>query len=120
MVWYHDVAESAHELQNATSAEKIRLVGAAAALGPESRVLDVASGRGGPALVLAQAFGSRFVCVERWSGFAAVAPERAEAAGLAHLIGVHEADGADFPLGDGYGRTSSSAATSSAGRCSSA
>src|SRR5215218_4110691 len=102
MVWYHDVAESAHELQNPTSADKIRLVGAAAGLGPESRVLDVASGRGGPALVLAQAFGSRFVCVEKWGGFAAVARERAEAAGLAHLIEVHEADGADFPLGTGY------------------
>jgi SAM-dependent methyltransferase len=102
VVWFHAIAESQHELQNATSAEKIRLVGAAAGLGPESRVLDIASGRGGPALVLAQSFGSRFVCVEKWPGFAAVARERAEAAGLAHLIEVHEADGADFPLGEGY------------------
>jgi SAM-dependent methyltransferase len=102
VVWFHAIAESRHELQNPTSAEKIALVGAAAGLGRESRVLDVASGRGGPALVLAQAFGSRFVCVEKWGGFAAVARERAEAAGLAHLIEVHDADAAEFPLGTGY------------------
>jgi len=35
VVWFHAIAESRHELQNPTSAEKIRLVGAAAALGPE-------------------------------------------------------------------------------------
>jgi SAM-dependent methyltransferase len=102
VVWFHAVAESQHELQNPTNAEKIRLVGAAARLGPDSCVLDIASGRGGPALVLAHEFGSRFVCVEKWPGFAAVARDRAEAAGVAHLIDVHEADGAEFPLGGGY------------------
>jgi len=102
VVWFHAVAESRHELQNPTSPEKIRLVGAAAALRPGSQVLDVASGRGGPALVLAQEFGAHFVCLEKAPEFAAAARERAEAAGLSHLIDVHEADGAEFPLGSGY------------------
>ena len=46
-----------HELQNPTSKEKLVLLGQRLGLGPESRVLDIASGRGGPALVLAETFG---------------------------------------------------------------
>lgn len=64
MTWWHAVAEARHELQNPTSAEKILRLGEALALGPESRVLDVA------------------------------ARERIEAAGLGRLIEVVEADAA--------------------------
>ena len=51
---YYVVAEAAHELQNPTSKEKLLLLGQRLELGPESRVLDIASGRGGPALLLAR------------------------------------------------------------------
>ena len=47
---YFTVAERDHELQNPTSEEKLRLLGERLRLGPGSRVLDIASGRGGPAL----------------------------------------------------------------------
>ena len=53
MTWWHAVVESEHEIQNPTSADKIRLLGRRLGLGPDSHVLDLASGRGGPALVLA-------------------------------------------------------------------
>ena len=53
---YYVVAESRHELQNPTSAEKLVLLGRRLDLRPGSRVLDVASGRGGPALLLARTF----------------------------------------------------------------
>ncbi|MGH3056053.1 MAG: SAM-dependent methyltransferase, partial [Gaiellaceae bacterium] len=82
-----------------TSAEKIRLLGRRLGLGPDSHVLDVASGPGGPALLLAQDFGCRLTCVERSPEFVAVARERVGAAGLEDRIEVVETDAADFEHG---------------------
>jgi SAM-dependent methyltransferase len=96
MTWWYAVVESRHELQNPTSADKIRLLGERLGLGPESRVLDVAAGRGGPALVLAQEFGCRITCVERAPEFAGAAARRVEAAGLAALVDVIQADARTF------------------------
>jgi cyclopropane fatty-acyl-phospholipid synthase-like methyltransferase len=56
MPWWYHVVESKHELQNPTNAEKIRLLGQRMRLGAQSHVLDMGSGRGGPALILAEAF----------------------------------------------------------------
>ena len=53
MTWYYAVAERDHDIQNPTSPEKIRLMGEWLRLGQESRVLDIACGKCGPALVLA-------------------------------------------------------------------
>jgi len=90
---YYVVAESAHELQNPTSAEKLELLGRRLGLGPDSRVLDIASGRGGPALLIAKAFGCRIRGVEISPDFHAAAIERAEAVGVSELV--------TFELGDG-------------------
>jgi len=89
---YYVVAERDHEIQNPTSEEKLLLLGERLGLGPKSRVLDVASGRGGPALVLARAFECTVEGVEIEPAFQAVAVERAAARGLAHLV--------SFRLGD--------------------
>ena len=99
---YFIVAERDHALQNPTSEEKVLLLGERLRLGPASRVLDIASGRGGPALVLARAFGCRGLvrtnAPERREGieiapeFHAAAVERAEASGLSELV--------SFRLGD--------------------
>ena len=83
---YFVVAEALHELQNPTSPEKLVLLGERLGLGPGSRVLDIASGRGGPALVLAETFGCSIRGVEITPDFHAVAVERAEAAGLAERL----------------------------------
>ena len=96
--WLYEVSEREHEIQNPTSPEKIRRAGELMRLGAASRVLDVACGRGGPALVLAAAFGCRIVGVEKAAVFAAAARDRIAAAGLGRLVDVHEADGAEFPL----------------------
>ena len=98
MPWFFDVAERDHELQNPTSPEKIRLLGERLRLGPESRVLDLACGKAGPALLLASAFGCRVLGVERAPEFAAAARERVEASGLAGRIEIVEGDAAAFPL----------------------
>ena len=98
MPWFHGIAERYHELQNPTSAEKIRLLGERLRLTTNSHVLDVASGRGGPAIVLARAYGCRITCVERAPEFVDAARERIDAAGVAGLIELVHADARDFPL----------------------
>jgi SAM-dependent methyltransferase len=94
---YYVVAEAQHELQNPTSREKLVLLGERLGLGAESRVLDIASGRGGPARILAERFGCSIRGVEIASEFHAVAVERAAAAGLADRL--------TFELGDGAAAT---------------
>jgi len=98
MPWYHAVAEHDHELQNPTSAAKIRQLGERLRLGPDSRVVDLACGQGGPALILAESFGCTIVGVERAPEFVAAARERIEAAGLGGRVEIVEGDAAAFPL----------------------
>jgi hypothetical protein len=97
--WWHAVVEARHELMNPTSPEKIRLLGERLALGPESHVLDIASGMCGPAMILAGTFGCRLTCVERAPEFVAAARKRVTAAGLADRIEIVESDAESFELG---------------------
>ncbi len=89
---YFVVAESEHELQNPTSAEKLAFLGERLELGQGSRVLDIASGRGGPAVVLAREFGCAVHGIEIAPEFHAAALERAARAGIADRV--------SFELGD--------------------
>ena len=98
MPWYYAVVERYHELQNPTSPEKIRLLGERLRLGPDSHVLDVASGQGGPALVLAREFGCRLTCVERAEEFVEIALRRVHESGLDALIELVHADARELPL----------------------
>jgi hypothetical protein len=97
MTWWYAVVEAKHDIQNPTSPEKIRLLGERLGLGSSSQVLDIASGKGGPAGILADGFGCRITCVERAPEFASVARERAS-----DLIEVVEADANDFSIEPGY------------------
>jgi SAM-dependent methyltransferase len=96
MTWWYAVVEARHELQNPTNPEKIRELGERLDLGPDSHVLDIASGKGGPALLLAETFGCRLTCVERAPEFVAAARERTAAAGLEDRIEIVEADAATY------------------------
>jgi SAM-dependent methyltransferase len=98
MAWPWEIVERDHEIQNATSAEKIRLLGDYLRLTAESRVLDIACGKGGPALILASTYGCRITGVELRPGFADEARARIAAAGLESLVEVHTGDGAEFAL----------------------
>lgn len=89
---YFVVAEATHEIQNPTSPEKLLLLGRRLGLGPGSRVLDIASGRGGPALLLAGEYGCTWHGIELSPDFHAVAVERLAEAGLAER--------ATFEVGD--------------------
>jgi SAM-dependent methyltransferase len=99
MTWWHAVVEAEHELQNPTSADKIRLLGERLGLGSGSHVVDLASGIGGPAVILAETFGCRLTCVERAPEFVASARERVTAAGLGDRIEIVEADASRYELG---------------------
>jgi hypothetical protein len=99
MTWWHAVVEAEHELQNPTSTDKIRLLGERLGLEPGSHVVDLASGIGGPAVILAETFGCRLTCVERAPEFVASARTRVAAAGLDDRIEIVEADAATYELG---------------------
>jgi len=94
---YYVIAEATHEIQNPTSAEKLLLLGWRLGLGSGSRVLDIASGRGGPALLLAREFGCAWHGIEISPDFHAVAAERIAEAGLDETV--------TFELGDAAGVT---------------
>lgn len=100
MPWYYAVAERDHEIQNPTTPDKIRLMGSRLSLGPETRVLDIASGRGGPALILAETFGCRITGVERAVEFYDAACERVGESGLDDRIELIRADAREYPLPD--------------------
>jgi SAM-dependent methyltransferase len=89
---YYVVAERDHEIQNPTSEEKLLLLGRRIRLGHGSRVLDVASGRGGPAILLAREFGCTVEGIEIAPEFRAAAVERASRAGVADLVSFRLAD----------------------------
>src|ERR671927_361105 len=97
-MWPWEVVERDHEIQNPTSPEKIRRLGDYLRLSAESRVLDVACGKGGPALVLAGTYGCRVRGIEVRPAFAEEARRRAAAAGLESLVEVQTADAARVEL----------------------
>jgi SAM-dependent methyltransferase len=90
--WFFAVAERDHDLQNPTGPDKIRLLGDRLRLGPGSRVLDMACGKAGPAVLLASSFGCSVVGVERAPEFAADARRRVRESGLEDRIEIVEGD----------------------------
>lgn len=98
MPWFFAVAERDHDIQNPTSREKLLQLGGYLRLDPDTRVLDVACGKCGPAILLAQAYGCRILGVEKSEEFALEGRRRAEAAGLSHLVDVVVSDAKDFAL----------------------
>ncbi len=96
--WPWEVVERDHEIQNPTSPEKIRLLGDYLRLTSESRVLDVACGKAGPALILAAAHDCRILGIEVRPAFADEARARVAAHGLTERIEVRTADAARVAL----------------------
>jgi SAM-dependent methyltransferase len=98
MPWYYAVAERDHEIQNPTSAEKIELLGRYLRLGPDTRVLDLACGKAGPAALLAKTFGCHVVGIERAQEFVEAARVHVEEVGVGDLVEIVEADAHAYPL----------------------
>jgi 50S ribosomal protein uL3 len=99
MTWPWEVAEHDHDIQNPTSPEKIRLLGEYLRLTPESRVLDIACGKGGPARILAATFGCRILGIELRPAFAEEARRRIDDADLSELVEIRTADASSSTVG---------------------
>jgi SAM-dependent methyltransferase len=95
VAWHWEIIERDHEIQDPTSPEKIRLLGEYLRLTSESRVLDIACGKGGPASILAETYGCRILGVEIRPAFADAARAQAAAKGLESLIEVQTADASE-------------------------
>jgi SAM-dependent methyltransferase len=98
VTWSWEVAERDHEIQDPTSAEKIRLLGEYLRLDASSSVLDLACGKAGPAIVLAESLGCRIQGVELRPEFADEARARIAERGLDELVSIETADAAAYPL----------------------
>lgn len=99
MTEWHEIVEQDHAIQNPSSAEKILLAGEYLRLGPDDRVLDVACGKAGPTVVLAQTFGCRIHGVELRESFAEAGRRRVAEAGLESLVDIEVADASTAELG---------------------
>jgi precorrin-6B methylase 2 len=103
VIWLPALIERNHDVQNPTTHEKLRAVYTSLRLGAGDHVLQVGAGTGGPAVLLAAAYGCRVTAVENHGAFVAAARTRAAAAGVAGLVEVVDADGALFPrAGESY------------------
>jgi len=69
-------------------------------LGPDHSVLDVASGQGTSAILLAQRFGCRVLGIDYGRTATALANERVQALGLAHLVSFQQGDAEQLPVLD--------------------
>jgi SAM-dependent methyltransferase len=98
--WIFAVIESEHDIQNPTSPEKVRLLGERMRLTAESKVLDVASGRGGPAMILSETFGCHVTCIEKADEFDEAARRRVRERGLEGLVTLVHQDAHDFHCED--------------------
>src|SRR5438093_9888252 len=98
MPWYYAVAEREHEIQNPTSADKVVLLGRHLRLSPDTRVLDLACGKAGPAALLASTYGCRVLGIERSHEFVEAARRHVADVGVGDLVEIVEADAHAFPL----------------------
>jgi arsenite methyltransferase len=76
-------------------------LGALLHLGPEQRVLDVASGPGKSAITLARRFGCQVLGVDYSAQAIKSACEKAAATGLSHLVTFLQGDAERLPVADG-------------------
>jgi SAM-dependent methyltransferase len=92
MFWPWEIIERDHEIQNPLNPAKILLLGDYLRLTSDSRVLDVACGKCGPASILAATYECRILGIEKNAGFADEARARLAASGLDSLVEVQTAD----------------------------
>jgi len=79
---HHEIAEANHRILNPFTEAKLRLLGEVCDIGPRTRVLDLASGKGEMLCRWAEWFGSGGVGVDLSHVFHAAAVERAVELGM--------------------------------------
>ena len=73
----------------------------AAEISKDDRVLDVGSGIGGPARVLARDYGCQVVGIDLTAEFCAVATDLTKRVGLSHQVEIRRGDAIEMPFVDG-------------------
>ncbi len=91
---HHEIAEGNHRILNPLIEPQLRLLGEIAGVGPGSRVLDLACGKGELLCRWAEWFGSGGVGVDISTVFAGAARERAVELGVADRVEIVEGDAA--------------------------
>ncbi|MDX9759665.1 MAG: class I SAM-dependent methyltransferase [Bacteroidota bacterium] len=93
---YYHIAYRSHRIMNPLGDERFLLLAAECGLGAQSRVLDVGSGNGWSALLLARRWGCSVTMVDVSAQWTAQARALFEREGLAHLAEIHMMDAQDF------------------------
>lgn len=94
---YHEISESSHRIMNPFSAEKVRLLGDICQLGPASRVLDLACGKGEMLCMFVSERGSSGLGIDKHPPFVATARARAAQLGVAGAVTFVEGDAGNPP-----------------------
>ncbi len=93
---HHEIAEVSHRILNPLVEPQLRLLGEIARVGPGTRHLDLACGKGEQLCRWAEWFGASGVGVDLSAVFSAAARARAEELGVADLVEVVTADAASY------------------------
>jgi len=89
---HHEIAEAGHRILNPFTEARLRLLGEVARVGPETRVLDLACGKGEMLSRWAEWFGSGGVGVDLSHVFLAAAGDRAAELGVADRVSFVQGD----------------------------
>ncbi len=93
---HHEIAEAEHRILNPFTHEKLMLLGEVTRVGPTTRILDIACGKGELLCQWASAYGSSGLGVDVSEVFLAAARDRADQLGVADRVTYTHSDGADF------------------------
>jgi SAM-dependent methyltransferase len=109
---HHEIAETNHRILDPFTDAKLRLLGEVAGVGPGTRVLDLACGKGEMLCRWAEWFGSGGVGVDLSEVFLAAAHERAQELGVGDRVsfaqgdaGAYRAAAGDFDIASCLGAT---------------
>lgn len=98
---HHEIAEANHRILNPLVEPQLRLLGEIARVGPGTRQLDLACGKGELLCRWAEWFGGGGVGVDLSEVFSAAARERARELGVAHRVEIVTSDAAAYAFEPG-------------------
>jgi SAM-dependent methyltransferase len=92
----HEISEADHRILNPFTEEKLMTLGAVSRVGPSTRILDLACGKGELLCRWARAFGARGLGVDLSAVFLAAASSRAQELGVVDQVTFHQGDAGDY------------------------
>ncbi|MBA3618263.1 MAG: class I SAM-dependent methyltransferase [Actinomycetota bacterium] len=100
-LWLHEIAESGHRILDPFTDAQLREVGSVARVGPDTRVLDLACGKGEMLCRWAREFGCAGVGVDLSEVFVRAARRRTEELGVADRVVIEQGDAATYRFASG-------------------